>query len=85
METMTAYIGESEVDLEYNYYPGEAQSWDCPGEAESVEIESIKYEGKEIDVNDNAYEQLIPKCLEDYEEKAEEAYVEYKLSCMEEY
>lgn len=43
MEYLHVSIEINGVKLEVigNYWPGEAESWDSPGEAESVEIESV--------------------------------------------
>ena len=43
MEYLHVYIEVSGLRLEVvgNYWPGEAASWDSPGEPESVEIEKI--------------------------------------------
>ena len=43
MEYMHVYIEVSGLKLEVvgSYWPGEAASWDSPGESESVEIEKV--------------------------------------------
>ena len=43
MDYLHVYIEVSGLRLEVvgNYWPGEAASWDSPGESESIEIEKI--------------------------------------------
>lgn len=38
---VTIEVGGVKLEVTGNYWPGEAESWDSPGEPESVEIESV--------------------------------------------
>lgn len=71
MEYMHVYIEINGVKLKVigNYWPGEAASWDSPGESESVEIEKILTENGDDIGSMVAY-------FEDLQEHVEEAALE---------
>lgn len=85
METFITTIGEATVEVEFDYSPEERQTWTDPGCDEQVDITSIKHQGKEIDVNDKACEQLVDEALEHITASIEEAQLEHSLSMIEEY
>ena len=41
---VTVEVGGVKLEVIGNYWPGEAASWDSPGEPESIEIESVMTE-----------------------------------------
>lgn len=69
------YIELSGVKLEIigTYYPGEAASWDSPGESESIEIEKILTEngddiGGMVDYFEDLQEHVEQAALEAHKE-----------------
>ena len=71
MEYLHVSIEINGVKLEVigNYWPGEAASWDSPGESESVEIEKVLTEngddiGGMIDCFENLQEHIEEAALE---------------------
>ena len=48
----TIFLDEEEIiEVSFNYYPGEARTWDYPGCSEEIEIECITVAGGHIPVD----------------------------------
>ena len=68
---------EYECSIDYNFSPGEPQTWDCPGEGPQVEVLSVTIEGCTRDIYPIfSSDDVEEACMDDVE-----CQVEYNEEC----
>ena len=58
---------EMELEVGYTYHRGYLATREEPGEPSHITIESVKYNGQELELTEQDYDAILEACWEDYE------------------